>query len=124
MADATTAAVTVPAVVGIGAAALLPGIDINAVIGAFAGAMLFVVHAKDLKIKTRIGFMLASWIFGYYIAAELISRDYARTSGLAAFFGGLVCVAICAGIIEWLQGGNAPAWLRWLLRNWTGRRNE
>ncbi|QBI81929.1 holin, partial [Pseudomonas phage vB_Pae_BR52b] len=35
-----------------------------------------------------------SWIVGYYVAGEVIGREWARTSGLVAFGGALFCVAV------------------------------
>ncbi|WP_428480997.1 putative holin, partial [Pseudomonas chlororaphis] len=49
-------------------ASLIPGVDVNAVVGAFAGAMFFVVFAKELTAWARLGYFIASWVAGYYVA--------------------------------------------------------
>ncbi|MBP5058932.1 hypothetical protein HUS95_27815, partial [Pseudomonas chlororaphis] len=56
------------AVVGMTTASLIPGVDVNAVVGAFAGAMFFVVFAKELTAWARLGYFIASWVAGYYVA--------------------------------------------------------
>lgn len=113
-----TAVVAVPAALGITTAALLPGVDLNAVIGAFAGALIFVIWAKDLAALARAGFMIGSWIFGYFVASEVVMQKWTATSGLAGFFGALFCVVVCVSLLEWVQGGKTPGWLTFILRLW------
>ncbi|EPQ0480622.1 putative holin [Pseudomonas aeruginosa] len=114
-------AAAVAGLVGIGASALIPGIDANAVIGAFAGAIFFVVYAKEISPWARLGYFAASWIVGYYVAGEVIGREWARTSGLVAFGGALFCVAVGTSLLEWVQGGKTPGWLRFIADRFGGR---
>ena len=124
MAEPSSGAVLAGAgVIGVTAVSLWPGVDVNAVIGAFAGAMFLVVYAKDLTPLARLGYFIASWVAGYYVASEIIGREWARTSGLVAFFGALFCVAVCISLLEWIGGGKAPGWLQWLLSLRGGRPN-
>lgn len=118
MSDSGTLAV---AAVGIGATSLVPGVDMNAVIGAFAGAMFFVVYARDLSAWARLGYFVVSWVAGYYVAADLIGRGMATTSGLVSFAGALFCVVIGTSLLEWVQGGKTPGWLRFLADRFGGR---
>jgi hypothetical protein len=115
MADASTAAVAAAAVVGMTTASLIPGVDANAVIGAFAGALFFMVFAKDLSAWARVGYFVASWIVGYYVSSEAIGQNWAKTPGLVAFFGALFTVVVCVSLLEWIQGGKMPGWLRYLV---------
>ncbi|ERV50570.1 hypothetical protein Q062_06473, partial [Pseudomonas aeruginosa BL08] len=49
MAEPTSSgAVAAAGAVGLTATAIIPGVDVNAVIGGFAGALLFVLWAHDL----------------------------------------------------------------------------
>lgn len=123
MAEPIAGAVAATAVVGVTTASLIPGVDVNAVVGGFAGAMFFVVFAKDLTAKARFGYFIASWVFGYYVASEIMERELANASGLVAFFGAMLCVGIGIGLLEWLQGGKMPAWLQWLAGRIKGGRN-
>lgn len=47
------------------AASILPGVDGGALIGACAGASLFVMSAKDLGIFTRLVYLFISLAMGY-----------------------------------------------------------
>lgn len=101
---------------GVALFSLLPGVDADAVVGAFAGALFIVVYSKNLRAMARIGYLITSWVFGYYAAVEVIGQRLTHSTGLAAFIGGLLCMAISISLIEWVQGGNAPKWLQFILR--------
>lgn len=129
MTDLSTGTVAVTAVLGVTAATLVPGVDSHAVIGAFAGALFFIVFAKDLTAWARLGYFLASWIVGYYFSVETVGQKWSVTSGLPAFFGSLFAVVVCISLLEWVQGGKAPGWLSWILNavrpnNGNGRQDE
>ena len=123
MAEPSTGALVGAATVGMTTVTLIPGVDVNAVVGAFAGAMFFVVFAKELTAWARLGYFIASWVLGYYVASEIIDRNWASTSGLVAFFGALFCVAVCISLLEWVQGGKVPGWLKFFTDRFGGRPN-
>ena len=120
MAEPSSGVITAAAVVGVTAATMWPGVDVNAVIGSFAGAMFSVVFAVGLSAWARGGYLIASWICGYYVAGEVISREMARTSGLVGFIGALFCVVVCVSLLEWIQGGKTPGWLRFIADRFGG----
>lgn len=111
-----TAATAAAGIGGIALASLFPGVNIDAVIGSFAGALFLVVFSKELTAWARIGYMVSSWVFGYFVANELAARFDMQSTGLSAFVGGLLCVAISISLLEWVQAGKAPAWLAMLKR--------
>ncbi len=78
--------------VSLGLASLLPGIDGNALIGAFAGATLFVLSANEYSLLTRLGYMAVSLVMGYLSAPEITARLPIEETGVAAFIAGLSCV--------------------------------
>ncbi|AIC20593.1 hypothetical protein EY04_17265 [Pseudomonas chlororaphis] len=123
MAEPSAGVMAGTAVVGMTTASLIPGVDVNAVVGAFAGAMFFVVFAKELTAWARLGYFIVSWVAGYYIAIEVMVREIAKASGLAALFGAMFCVAIGISLLEWVGGGKIPGWLQWLLDLRGGRPN-
>jgi hypothetical protein len=124
MAEPSSGAVLASAgIIGVTAASLSPGVDVNAVVGAFAGAMFFVVFAKDLTPLARLGYFIASWVAGYYVANEVIGREWAKTSGLVAFFGALLCVTVGISLLVWFGGGKMPSWLQWVADRFGGSRN-
>lgn len=115
MAEPSSGAVAAGAgIIGVTAVSSWPGIDPNAVVGAFAGAMFFVVFAKELNHFARFGYFIASWVAGYYVANEVVGREWAKTSGLVAFVGAVLCVTVCIGLLAWFGGGKMPGWLQWL----------
>ncbi|MDG9928270.1 MULTISPECIES: putative holin [unclassified Pseudomonas] len=113
MAEPSAVAVAaVPSALGIGVASLFPGVDLNAVIGAWAGALFFVTWARDLSGWGRLAYLFVSWVGGYYIAAELMGRAVTQYSGLPALLGAAFIVTALIGVVEWGRGGLMPTWLR------------
>lgn len=122
MAEPSTGAIAVTGVlasVGLGAA--FPEVDLAAVVGAFGGSFFFVVFAKDMTTLRRVGYLIAGWIGGYFIAAELLGRAWTKTAGFSGFLGGALCVVVFAGIVEWIQTGIMPRWLQWCFRRFAGK---
>ncbi len=65
MADSLTTAAGTLAIGGAGTIAVaswLPGIDIQAVIGAFGGSFFFILFAKDISALQRAGYLVVGWI--------------------------------------------------------------
>ncbi|OOA77306.1 putative holin, partial [Burkholderia cenocepacia] len=56
----------------IGVAGLAPGIDGNALIGAFTGAALVVVTSKEIGVARRAAYLLISLVMGYLAAPEIV----------------------------------------------------
>jgi hypothetical protein len=104
MAEPSTTAATVVATTGIGLAAMFPGIDGNALIGAFAGATLFVMSARELTLWVRGAYLLISLIMGYLSAPELVNHLPIQATGVAGFLGGLLCITVTAPLVRRLEG--------------------
>jgi hypothetical protein len=85
---------------GIGFASLFPGIDGNALIGAFAGAALLVVSSKDLSIGKRFAYLVISLVAGYLAAPDLVQITPIRSTGVAAFFAAALAIAVTLQLIE------------------------
>jgi Putative phage holin len=85
---------------GIGLASLFPGIDGNALIGAFTGAALVVVSSKDLSIATRLAYLLISLIAGYIAAPEVVRVSPINSTGVAAFFAAALAITVTLQLIE------------------------
>jgi hypothetical protein len=112
---------TAGALTGAALLALFPGLDAGAVLGAFAGAAVFVMSSTDLSPFKRVGFLVAS------IAAGLLAAQ--TVAGVLASFvparvpvpsgvGALVAAALAVKLLLWLiRSADNPADL---LRSWKG----
>jgi hypothetical protein len=98
MAEPSTTTLTAAA--GIGFASLFPGIDGNALIGAFTGAALVVVTSKDLSLATRFAYLLISLIVGYLAAPDVVSHTPITSTGVAAFFAAALAITVTLQLIE------------------------
>lgn len=95
----TTAAL--PAAIGI--VSLAPGMDGNALIGAFTGAALVVVMSKDMSFVRRAMYMLISLVMGYLAAPEIVRATPIRSTGVAAFFAAALVIAVTLQLIEGIK---------------------
>lgn len=100
------------AAAGIGLAAAIPGVDSNALVGAFAGATLFVVSSKELPVWRRLVYLGVSIALGYLAAPEVMRWLPLQTTGLAAFFASALGVTVTLGLIERGRTFDLQAWLR------------
>jgi len=64
--------------------ASLAGVDTPTLIGATAGASLFVMSAKDLRIGMRIAYLVISLLMGY-LAGPAFLNQWITEPSLAAF---------------------------------------
>lgn len=113
MAEPSTVAVVAgTGIVGIGGAALLPGVDLNAVVGAFGGAVLFVLWAKSLPIMVRLLYLFPCWIAGYFAGGEAVGRGWTQYSGLPALVGAAALILIITSALEWMTTGQTPTWIK------------
>lgn len=85
---------------GLGLAALLPGIDGDALIGAFAGGTLFVVSAKDLSLWKRSVYLVVSIVAGYYGADDIPRWIPLQSTGMAAFICAACSITVTLALIE------------------------
>ena len=78
---------------------MLPGIDANAVIGAFCGASLFVISAKDLSLFERLAYLVISLLIGY-LGGPAVLGDWIAHSAVSAFVGAATAVTAALRAIE------------------------
>ncbi len=93
----------------IGSAAL--GLDTETAIGALAGAAVFVTSAKEINLITRVIYLLASVIIGYFVAPEIINHTFIEVRAVAGFVGGLL--GVTAGQLLLKQMHNTD--LSWII---------
>lgn len=85
---------------GVGLASVLPGIDGDALIGAFAGATLFVVTVAKLSLWLRLVYLPISIVAGYQAAPEVLRWLPLKSSGVAAFAVAACAITLTLALIE------------------------
>lgn len=91
--EPTSSATTAAAAMGaVAITSILPGVNGDALIGAFAGAVVFALHAKDLTITKRVVYMIVSILLGYMGSDEVLRHTPLTSHALAAF--GLSAVVV------------------------------
>lgn len=100
MMEPTSSAVSAGVAMGaVAVTSLLPGVNGDALIGAFAGAVVFALHARDISVAKRLIYMLVSFIIGYLAAPEVMRLSGVQSFTIAAFAASaLVVTAALAGI--------------------------
>jgi len=87
--------------------ALLPGVDPDSLIGAFAGSTLFVVSTPALAIWRRLIYLLISLALGYLAAPEVLRwLPFVQSPGLAAFIASATGISVTLGLIERSRDGH------------------
>lgn len=110
MAEPSTAAAAGSASLAALLIGLAPGIDANAVIGAFCGATLFVVSAKELNAVERVAYLLISFFVGYLGGPSMLGGMLDHTA-VSAFIGAAVSVTFGLRAIEGVKTLDIRAWL-------------
>lgn len=118
MAEPSTTTVIVTTAAGIGLSSMFPGIDGNALIGAFAGASLAAISSRNIAPFQRLVYMLISLAIGYQAAPEVLRNTPLKESGVAAFLASAVAIALTLHGIDLIKTIQLPAWIR------KGGRNE
>lgn len=72
MAEPVSSTATTASLLAVAILAIFPGIDPAVVLGAFAGASVFVISSSELTLFKRIGFFLVSFTAGM-IAARMVA---------------------------------------------------
>lgn len=116
MAEPTTTSTIALVATGVSIATLIPGIDGNAIIGAFAGAALMALHAREVSMLSRIAYFGISWIMGYLAAPMAMRQIHLQESGVASFIAAAIIIALTVQLIERIKTINPASWLNWLRR--------
>lgn len=92
---------------------MLPGVNGDALIGAFAGAVVFALHAKDISIVKRLAYMIISILIGYLGAGEVMHWTGMQSPAVSAFAASaLIVTAALAGIDKIRQFDITSLWKR------------
>jgi len=112
MAEPTTTTTILALATGVTLSALLPGVDGNAIVGAFAGAALMALHARDVSMLSRVVYLLISWVMGYIAAPEIVRQTPVEESGVAAFLAAALVIAVTVQLIERVKSIDLTSWFR------------
>ena len=104
----TTVAVAAAAT-GVGLTALFPTVDGNALIGSFAGSILFFLISKEPHLLSRFGYAFVSLVMGYFVAPELVKKGVAQEMAVAAFLASTCGVSVTLALIEEIKTGGGQA---------------
>jgi len=98
--EPTSSAVSAGAAMGaVAITSMLPGVNGDALIGAFAGAVVFALHAKEVSIIKRLIYMAISFVVGYLAAPEVMRYTGLQSYTIAAFAASaMIVTAALAGI--------------------------
>lgn len=99
----TSAATATLAVVSL--VAMFPGISAEIVLGAFAGAVVFVLSAKELSVRLKLAFFMLSMIAGIVcasMAAQLLASVLPARVVVSNGVGGLLASSIVIRLLLWL----------------------
>lgn len=110
MAEPNTATAAATATLTAALIGILPGIDANAIVGAFCGASLFVISAKDLGVLARVAYLLISFCIGY-LGGPAMLGSVLEHSAVAAFIMSAVTVTAGLRAIEGVKTLDLKAWL-------------
>ncbi len=102
---------------GVSLASFFPGVDGNALVGAFAGAAVFVLHAPTLRLALRISYFALSIVAGYLAAPELTQWLPIHEHGISAFIASAAVITLThkgldalnkLDLFDWLKRGRQP----------------
>lgn len=88
---------------GLSLAAYGPGVDGNVLIGAFAGAAVFVLHRRESPVVVRLLHFCASVAIGYLSAPELLRYLPIESPGVCAAIGAACAVTVINAVIDALD---------------------
>lgn len=92
-------------------AALLTGLDADALIGATAGASLFVMSAKDLKIPVRIVYLVVALVMGYKGGPAVIGHVFPEPVVSAFVFSACV-IGLTLRLMDGVNQIEVGKWLK------------
>lgn len=113
MAEPVSSSAATAAVGAITLLSLLPGVPVNVVIGAFAGAVAFVMASHDLSLGKKAGFFLISFLSGClsaHMVTGLIASVLPKQIDVNEGVGALLAATLSVKLLLWLirRADNPP----------------
>ena len=95
--------------VGAAVLSIAGGLNAEAVIGSFFGAMAFVMLSQEYGLVTRLLLLPTSWAAGYFCRNLMPEGN----EGLSALIGAVLFVTLASTAISSIREGRLPDWLPW-----------
>ena len=90
---------------GLALLSLFPGLDIEVVLAAFAGAMVFIATTTELGNLRKAGLFVAAFIIGILfadqVAAIVTTLHPAKAAGSPRAIGALLASAMAVHLLQW-----------------------
>ncbi|WP_347555440.1 putative holin [Robbsia sp. KACC 23696] len=83
-------------------------LDADALIGAFAGALLVASLSRSRSFAQRICSVFVSLVAGYFSAAEIVLQTPLTSTGVAAFLGASTAIGVTLRLRQRLNNGAFP----------------
>lgn len=112
---------------GTSVAAAFPGVDAMTVMGAGAGAGMFVFLAYWLpNFWIKLGYFAVSWIFGVVYASQGWYPEWLSGvgQGVKGFASAFAIVMLCTSVMEFVRTGKLPGWVSELIKLRLSRRGD
>lgn len=113
MAEPASTLYPVAVVTGVSAVSIVAGLDNNAVVAAFAGALMFAFVSSGTGLWARVGMMMGAWVFGYYAGMEFAKRqiwDF-DSPPLPSFVAAFFCVVVFKTLLA-VFNEDGKTWIR------------
>lgn len=111
MAEPSSSTAATVAATGVTMAPLFFGIDANTLIGACAGASLFVMSARDLSIFTRFVYLAISLVMGYLGGPAVLGHIFGEPA-VSAFVFSAAVIGLGLKIIKGVDDIDINNWFR------------
>lgn len=111
MAEPSTTLVGVGSMISIAMLSMFSGIDVPTLMGAIAGASLFVTSAKDIKFSSRILYLFISLFMGYLAGPSLLA-EYFKQPALCAFIASACCISVALKLISSVEQIDITKWFK------------
>lgn len=106
----------------VGLLALFPGVPAESVLGAFAGAVVFILSSQELTLIRKAAFFLVSFVTGVIAGptvASLLASAAPASVKVSPGVGAMVAAAVIVKLLQWLiRRANDPDAV---LREWRGK---
>lgn len=111
MAEPSTTTMAIVTSLSVTVAALFDVVDAPTLIGATAGASLFVMSARDLCIFTRFMYLVISMVMGYLGGPAMLDRFFGEPV-VSAFVLSACTIGLGLKLINWVDNIDLNKWIK------------